>query len=467
MPAFEREIIVMSDWSRGYPVDSAYFDTMQPEISPFRWRPALLTARISGPSTRRFRFLELGCGSAHTLIALAACYPEAEFLGIDFMPEHVVRARALIAEIGLTNIRVEEAGFADLAAQRPEARFDYAAMHGVWSWVDAETRGDIVALLGGWLAPGALVYNGYNCAAGWAAAAPIRQIFREAPAGAGDTRYAAAREAVAAWLSYAQNPALDALWQRLSKQSDAFLAHELGAAHGSAVWFTDLAEALEPAKLGFACPCELHEQFDALFLDGARLDLIRRGGEQGWGQTARDLSYNRTFRADLFHRGALRLTTSEMIAELRALRVLGWSREAGFGLLADLPVKDTPVATPEIEARVAELAAEGAHPIGEIVDGLDLDPQRALQTVLVQLIKGNLMAVRDEAEVAAARDGTRAFNTVAKHHLEAGRRILPGLVSPETGGVVIVPKTLQRVGFGLEAGDPAQIDRMQALGLTL
>ena len=172
MPAFEREIIVMSDWSRGYPVDSAYFDTMQPEISPFRWRPALLTARISGPSTRRFRFLELGCGSAHTLIALAACYPEAEFLGIDFMPEHVVRARALIAEIGLTNIRVEEAGFADLAAQRPEARFDYAAMHGVWSWVDAETRGDIVALLGGWLAPGALVYNGYNCAAGWAAAAP-------------------------------------------------------------------------------------------------------------------------------------------------------------------------------------------------------------------------------------------------------------------------------------------------------
>merc|ERR1712023_141694 len=124
-----------------------------------------------------------------------------------------------------------------------------------------------------------------------------------------------------------------------------------------------------------------------------------------------------------------------MIAELRALRVLGWSREAGFGLLADLPVKDTPVATPEIEARVAELAADGAHPIGEIVDGLDLDPQRALQTVLVQLIKGNLMAVRDEAEVAAARDGTRAFNTVAKHHLEAGRRILPGLVSPDTGGV--------------------------------
>ena len=457
----------MSDWSRGYPVDRPYFDTMQPEIAPFRWRPALLAARISGPSTKRFRFLELGCGSAHTLIALAACYPEAEFLGIDFLPEHVLRARALIAEIGLTNIRVEEAGFADLAAERPEAPFDYAAMHGVWSWVDAETRGDIVALLGRWLAPGALLYNGYNCAAGWAAAAPIRQIFREAPAGTGDARYTAAREAVEAWLSFARSPALDALWQRLSTQPDAFLAHELGATHGSAVWFTEVVEALSPAKLGFACPCELHEQFDALFLDEARLDLARRGSAQGWTQTARDLSYHRTFRADLFHRGALRLTTSEMIARLRALRVLGWSREAGFGLLCDLSVNDTPVATPETEARVAELSAHGARPVGEIVDGLDLDPQRALQAVLVQLIKGNLMAVRDEADGAAAREGTRAFNAVAKHHLSAGRRLLPGLASPETGGVVIVPKPLQRAGFGLETGDAAQIARMQALGLTL
>ena len=164
----------------------------------------------------------------------------------------------------------------------------------------------------------------------------------------------------------------------------------------------------------------------------------------------------------------LQFTASESFSfDDGRLRTADYSREAGFGLLCDLSVNDTPVATPETEARVAELSAHGARPVGEIVDGLDLDAQRALQAVLVQLIKGNLMAVRDEADGAAAREGTRAFNAVAKHHLSAGRRLLPGLASPETGGVVIVPKPLQRAGFGLETGDAAQIARMQALGLTL
>ncbi|MBY6089209.1 class I SAM-dependent methyltransferase [Maritimibacter alkaliphilus] len=456
----------MSDWSRGYPVDTAYFDTMQPEISPFRWRPALLTARFAPPSARRFRFLELGCGSAHTLIALAACYPEAEFLGIDFMPEHVVRARALISEIGLSNIRVEEAGFADLAATPPEAPYDYAAMHGVWSWVDPETRATIVELLGRWLAPGALCYNGYNCAAGWAAAAPIRQIFREAPAGPAEDRYGPARAAVADWLSYSQTPALEAFWAQLSRQSDGFLAHELGAKHGAEVWVSDLVRDMAPAKMAFACPCELHEQFDALFLDGARLDFIRAGTAQGWTQTARDLAYVRTFRADLFHRGALRLTTREMIEALRALPVIGWDRERGFGLISDLPVKDTPVATPEITAQIAALSQDGPHPIGTLVDGLDLDAQHGLQAVLVQLIRGNLLVVRPPEEAAAAQDGARAFNAVAKHHLEAGRNLLPGLASAQTGGVVIVPKALQRVGFGLDTGTPEQLDWLGQIGLT-
>ncbi|MDO6587948.1 class I SAM-dependent methyltransferase [Salipiger sp. 1_MG-2023] len=456
----------MSDWSRGYPAHNAYLDTMQPEISPFRWRTALLAARVSMPSTRRFRFLELGCGSAHTLIALAALYPEADFLGVDFTPELVVRARKLIAEVGLSNIRIEEASFAELAAARCPEQFDYAALHGVWTWVDADTQGEIVAVLGKWLAPGGLAYAGYNCMAGWAAAEPIRQIFRSAPQGDPSAPYTAARLATEQYLALNDNLQLRTLWQRLSQMPDRFLAHEIGATWGGACWHPQIEAALGAAKMGFACPSELSEQFDPLFLEGARLEMVTRGTAEGWTQTARDLAYGRSFRNDLFHRGAPRLSGPEMIDGLRRLRVLGWNRDAGFGPLARLTLRDSPVAEPDIEDAIARAVADGPGLIGDIVDALVLDPQRALQAVLVQIIKGNLLVIRTDDEIAAARDGARAFNAVGKAHFDARRHVLPCLASPVLGGVVMLPEKLQKIAYEQRDCDALDLDRLSALELT-
>ena len=85
-------------WSGGYPTDRRYPDTLQPAMAPAAMDAALLVAGLAPPRDGpRFRYLELGCGTATTLAALAALHPEAEFEGHDFLPEHVARARAFAA----------------------------------------------------------------------------------------------------------------------------------------------------------------------------------------------------------------------------------------------------------------------------------------------------------------------------------------------------------------------------------
>ncbi|ETX26749.1 class I SAM-dependent methyltransferase [Roseivivax isoporae] len=456
----------MADWSRGYPVEESYLDTLQPELSPFRWRAALLTARRRPVAEDRpFRFVELGCGSALSLLGLAACYPHGRFSGYDFLPEHVVRARAMIAETGLGNIIVEEASFADLAASDPPARHDYAALHGVWTWVDAETRADIVTLLGRWLSPGALAYLGYNAAAGWAAAAPLRRIFREIPADARQTGFTAARAAAEDWLALGDAPAARALWARIARQPDGYLLHEFASVNGSAAWPQEVLEDLARAKMGFACAVELGEQFDAMFLPPERMDFLRRATEAGLGETARDLAHARTFRADLFHRGAPRLTPREMVAGLRALHVIGWGRDRPVAVPDARPVAEAADVHPDLRAQIAARIGDGPATLGAVIDSLDMEPRQALQTMLVLMVYGDILAVRSPDEAAAAQAGCDRFNAFVARRLAAGS-LVPGLASPVLGSVIHVPRDLRRAALGLDPAEPGTARMFHALGIV-
>jgi hypothetical protein len=59
-------------------------------------------------------YLELGCGHGFGALALAVCNPCRRVTGIDFNPAHIAAARALAAEVGITNARFIEADLATL-----------------------------------------------------------------------------------------------------------------------------------------------------------------------------------------------------------------------------------------------------------------------------------------------------------------------------------------------------------------
>ena len=133
-------------------------------------------ARLFGlqPALRcQANVLELGCASGGNLIPLAARYPDATFLGIDFSTVQVSAARRQIAALGLTNIRIEQGDITNFLAAE---KFDYIICHGVYSWVPEATRAAISRLCRDGLTDHGVAYISYNAYPGWR----LRQVVREA-----------------------------------------------------------------------------------------------------------------------------------------------------------------------------------------------------------------------------------------------------------------------------------------------
>lgn len=439
------------NWGEGYPVDSGYFDTVIPAMAPGSIDLALLAAgRLPPRDGRTFRYAELGCGAAFTLATLAATHPGAEFCGFDFMPEHVARARRLGREARLANLSVEEADFETLAGARPAAAFDYIAIHGVWTWVSAENRAHLRSILDRWLAPGGAVYIGYNAAAGWGMAEPIRRIFRAAPRGEKDDLFGPARAAVEAWVGLSDNADVAALWKRLAAQPDRYLAHDLAAPFGTALWPSDLADELAAAKLDFVAAAEIAERFDALRFGGGALKFVRQAESEGWGETARDIAEQRTFRADLFTRGAPRLARREMIARLRAVQIAPWSalleaekdRVEGLG--------DRGIGA-EIRARIDAALAAGEQELGRFADALDLPEMQAMQVALLVLARRDAAVVRPAGDPDGAAEAVRGFHAVLRQRWKDGAA-LPGVASPRLGAPVALSGEERAAAFGEERG---------------
>jgi tRNA/tmRNA/rRNA uracil-C5-methylase (TrmA/RlmC/RlmD family) len=70
--------------------------------------------RVAPPRASGYRYLELGCGLGRSLTTLAAANPHAEFVGVDFNPEHTAAAERDIAAGSIANARVITSDFGHL-----------------------------------------------------------------------------------------------------------------------------------------------------------------------------------------------------------------------------------------------------------------------------------------------------------------------------------------------------------------
>lgn len=114
---------------------------------------------LSPARPERCRYLEIGCGSGTNLFAAAILLPDAEFVGIDLAAGAIADGRRTVAELGLTNVRLEHA---DLTAWEPDGPFDYVTAHGVYSWVPEPVRDKLMALVRRSLAPTGVGYVSFN-----------------------------------------------------------------------------------------------------------------------------------------------------------------------------------------------------------------------------------------------------------------------------------------------------------------
>lgn len=108
----------------------------------------------------RCRVLEVACGDAANLIPMAYALPGSEFVGFDLAAQPIEAGRRLAARIGLANIALSQLDLADFPANA--GTFDYIIAHGLYSWIPAAARDQLLALISRHLAPRGVAFVSYN-----------------------------------------------------------------------------------------------------------------------------------------------------------------------------------------------------------------------------------------------------------------------------------------------------------------
>lgn len=364
-----------SDPSSGYLSDVTFPDRFHRELSP-TW---LNYASVLGGARpkelgRPFRYLDLGCGFAHSTVINAAAFPHAEFHACDFNPAHIEAAARRASRLGIGNVAFHEASF-DALLDRDLPPFDFIVMHGIYSWVDAGVRRVIRQLLSRRLADAGLVYLSYNCQPGWAAEAPLRKLMLELAQAADGGIEARTGSAIAGMRKlgtpslryFRDNPAAAEALAALANDPLDYLAHEFLNGTWKIHYSVDVVDEMAEAGLAYAGSATLADNHPMLLIDRQAADAIAALPNARLRHLAEDFAVNRRFRRDVFVRGARAST-----APAEALRHLD---EIAIGCTTEIDRIDTRVTIPrgaisfqpDFIADLRALLRHGAMRIGEIV----------------------------------------------------------------------------------------------------
>src|SRR5262245_35755239 len=274
-----------------------------------------------------FTYYELGCGNGYSTALHAAASPHGRFCGVDFNPTHIPHAQKLAQDTGLGNVRFLEKSFAELLEFDLEDA-DYIVLHGVWSWVGEEQRGQLLEFMRRRLKPGGVVYVSYNALPGLAQVAPLQRLLNEHAAAVQGERldkmrrsmdYAARLQKAGARF-FAHSPVASMRLSSLSKQDPNYVAHEYYNANWAPFFHADVVRALAGAKLAYAASAVLIDNFDQFTLTPDLAKLAAELPDRSLAETVKDFATNKVFRRDVFTRGAPKASPPQLEAMLGRMR---------------------------------------------------------------------------------------------------------------------------------------------------
>jgi len=298
----------LSDPAEGYVTDVEYTGDFFDHLSPARLAYVALINGYAAPRLDgRFTWCELGCGKGVTALALAAMHPGGEFHACDFNPPHIAYAEALRGAAGIENLRLYAKSIGDMLREDLPA-FDFLVLHGVYSWVPAAVRGEIVELLRTRLKPGGLAMLSYNAMPGWAHLQPLRRMMRayaeSVPGGTLDKARAAfgyvralAKEGAA---YFSTLPAAAAHLESVARHDIRYVAHEYLTPHGDPFYFSEVEAAMRAAGLAFAGSMDAADNYPELMMPAALRALLPPGHSRVALEAHRDFVQNVAFRRDLY-----------------------------------------------------------------------------------------------------------------------------------------------------------------------
>jgi SAM-dependent methyltransferase len=392
--------------------------------SPLHLNLACLLGGAAGieitPATR-LSYLELGCGQGFGALALAACNPAWQVIGIDFNPAHIAAARVLRDEAGIGNAEFLEADLAaiDSPVLRGLPPADVVTLHGLWSWVADAVRAGIVSLLADKLRPGGIAYVSYNALPAWQGALGMQRLLREA---AIRVQGNSGRQVAAGWelvrtLADAEaahlydGPLVPSLAEFGKQAPIPYLAHEYLNANWRPCFHADVVAALAGAKLEWVGSAALLENFTPLMLPEAARQAAAQYDDPLMRELIKDMFLGRCLRQDVFVRGVQRLTNRERDAALvRSMLALACD-EAKFSWEVDVPVGQANFQR-EFFGPVVAALAEAPQRVSDLL-ALPGLPRRDNPAELVGMLVGSQQAVPVLAPPGEPLPSVRGLNRAA------------------------------------------------------
>lgn len=258
------------------------------------------------------RVLELGAATGGNLIPMAFHLPWSELVGVELSAEQARRGQAMIAELGLTNLRLLHQDILDV--DETQAPFDFILVHGVYSWVPEAVKEHILHLCGRLLSERGIAYVSYNVLPGWRQRGMLRDmlLFHCRGATAPGERLSRARDlldrlarGVSAKHPDGQpRPEAETLRREVAYLRTArpsYLYHEYLEETNSPELFSDVMARARRHGLAFLAESKLHTMFASTL--GAAAEAALDGlGDQLVQEQYMDFLRLRAFRQTLFVR---------------------------------------------------------------------------------------------------------------------------------------------------------------------
>lgn len=320
----------MISWAHGYHSETAYTCGFYREMAPNWLDFAVLCHGHNPPRADEgvpFQYLELGSGMGLTLCLLAAAYPEGQFTGVDFHPDHIAHSQWLAGELGLDNVRFLEADFISLRADGAPlahptgltAGYQYVAAHGIATWVTAPVQDALFAVASSALVPGGVFYCSYNTFPGWLGLT-LFQCLSQLERDRGeptDARGAYDRtlRTLGALLGSEESPSILARnfpslrqdLRSIEKSSVHYLTGEYANEGWAPVFVSDMHKRCRAHKLRYVSTATYPELFEELLSESLH-SAVQSERDPLIRQQVIDFATSKGFRRDIFVRGFRGLT---------------------------------------------------------------------------------------------------------------------------------------------------------------
>lgn len=461
--------MTINAWNEGYFTDVGYTYGYYREINPVFQRFCLLVAGFAAPEPSAAAVhCELGFGQGVSVNIHAAANP-GHYVATDFNPAHAAHANALAAAGG-SGASLYDDSFEQLLDRPGVPQFDSISLHGIWTWVSRDNHALITEFARRHLKPGGVFYNSYNCFPGWSPAYPLRQLFalhdRFAAASHGvsqrvDAALGFAESLLAAKPRYLQAaPQLPERLKTIMEQNRHYIAHEYFNREWNCMYFTDVVDALAPAKLDYACTAVPLDNIDAVNLAADALAFLNTIDHPILREQARDYFVNQQFRKDLYVRGATRLSAVEQRQRLLDTRIVLLKTPDAIPLTVKGAIGEARLQAAIYEPVIAALAGSQFAPksLNELSQALpEIGWAKLLQAIIVLVGADVAAPCQPEAAIKDVRKRCAALNQYLCDRSRLGSQVHT-LASPVTGGGVSVNRIQQLFILLLAQGQKQESD---------